>query len=219
MQSLGQAIVTDSISGGKLWTPTMLRIGYDLIGPLQNAISRSRGGWEITGETDFNKFNLIAEFGNEHFDYGDNATYHYRADGNYFRLGFDYNMIPRDEFGSELFFGFRYATGNFDETLAGVTNVFQWGSGYMNEKNSNVSATWLEFTAGMRAKVWKQLYMGYTLRLKVAPSLKGEQNIETYLIPGYGLYSKPNFWSINYYVAWKFSFRQKYTKSKKIKEE
>jgi len=212
--SYGQAIVSDSIPNSTLWSPTMFRLGYDLLGPLQNAISRSRGGWELTGEVDLNKFYVIAEYGNEHFDYGD-SSYHYRTNGNYLRLGFDINMIPLDEFGSELFFGFRYATGSFDETLSGVTNVPQWGPGYMDSKNSKIKSSWVEFTAGMKVKVWKQLYMGYTLRLKVAPVLKGEQNLETYRIPGYGLYSKTNFWGINYYTMWRFKFRKKYIRPRK----
>ena len=216
--SNGQAIISDTVSNSQLWAPTMIRIGYDLIGPLQNAISRARGGWELSGEVDFNKFFVVTEFGNEHFDYGD-SSYHYRSDGNYLRLGFDLNMIPRDKYGSVLFFGFRYATSRFDETISGETNVFQWGSAYMNEKNTKVKSTWIEFTAGMKAKVWKQLYMGYTLRLKVSPSINGEQNLETYRIPGYGLQSKPNFWGINYYVSWRFDFRKKYVRPQKNPKE
>ena len=192
----------------------MIRIGYDLIGPLQNGISRSRGGWELVGEVDLNKFFAVVEYGNEHFDYGD-SSYHYRSSGNYLRLGFDYNMIPRDLFGSELFFGFRYAASRFDEKLSGETNIYQWGAAYMNDENKQLKGSWIEFTAGMKAQVWKHLYMGYTLRLKVAPGIKGDQNLETYRMPGYGLPARPNFWGINYYAAWKFDFRKKYVRPQK----
>lgn len=196
----------------------MLRISYDLIGPIQNAVSRSRGGWEVMGEVDFNKFFAVVEFGNEHFDYGD-STYHYRSDGNFWRVGFDYNLIARDEFGSELFFGFRYAQSTFDETLYGYQRLPQFGYGLILDQNEKLNASWIEFTAGMKAKVWKQLYMGYTLRLKVSPSVSGEQRLEPYRIPGYGIYTFNNFWSLNYYVAWRFDFRQKYVRPRKQAKE
>lgn len=214
----GQAIESDSVSVGTIWTPTSLRISYDLIGPLQNAISRSRGGWEVTAEVDVNKFYLIGEYGNAHFSYGD-TTYHYRSEGNYWRIGFDYNMIPRDEFESELFFGFRYAQSNFDEILYGYQRVPQYGYGLILGRNEGLTATWIEFTAGMKARVWKQLYMGYTLRLKISPGVSGEERIEPYRIPGYGVYSLNNFWGINYYVAWRFKFKEKYIRPRRISKE
>ena len=196
----------------------MFRISYDLVGPLQNAISRSRGAWEVTGEVDLNNLFVIGAFGNEHFDYGD-SSYHYRSDGNYNRIGFDLNMIPRDEYDSELFFGFRYATSRFQESLSGERNIFQWGKGYFNEQNTDMKATWIEFTAGMKAKVWKNLFMGYTLRLKIKMGVQGEQNLETYRIPGYGLAEDNNFWGINYYAAWRFNFAQKYVRPSKFQKE
>ena len=213
----GQSIVTDTIPTSKMWAPTMFRFGYDLLGPLYNVVSRSRGGWEVTGEIDLYKFFLIAEYGNEHFDYGD-SLYHYRSNGNYLRLGFDINTMSRDKFGSELFFGFRYVKGSFTESLSGSTSVYQWGFAYFNDENPDLESSWIEFTAGMKAKVWKKLYMGYTLRLKLSPKITGEQNIEPYRIPGYGLASETNFWGINYYIAWRFDFRQKYMTPARVHE-
>jgi len=53
--------------------------------------------------------------------------------------------------------------------------------------------------------------MGYTLRLKTSLRLSGDQELESYRIPGYGLASEASFWGVNYYVSWRFKFREKYT--------
>jgi len=207
--SRGQVIVTDSIPKSKMIGPTMFRIGTELIAPITSVVGTRRAGWELQIETDVYRYLLVADFGNETWTFGD-STYNYRSSGYYYRFGVDANLIPRDRFGGSFNFGLRYARSFFDEELFGAVRYPQWGTSLADGKNENMDAQWFEITLGIKANVWKNLVLGYTLRLKAGLSLSEFQGLEPYRIPGYGISGADNFWGMSYYVSWQFNFRKKY---------
>ena len=208
----GQAIVTDTIPKGQMYIPTFFRLGADLLGGIHTAINDSRDAWEIQGEVDVYRYFLVGELGGE-TNYFVDKNYEYRSNGIYGRFGVDINMIPREAWGSVLFFGLRYGRSNFEEQLYGAVFDPIWGYTIIDDSNKLIQARWYEIVTGMKAKVWKNLYLGYILRLKVSLKIMNPYAIEVdpFRIPGYGLADQNSFYGINYYVAWKFSFRQKYT--------
>lgn len=205
-----QAIITDSIPKYKMIAPTMFMFGFELLGPAYTLISEQRSGWELEAALDVYRYFIVYDYGAEFFDF-QKDTYNYSSEGTYWRFGADINMIPRDEYGSLLYFGLRYSESILTEKMTGKVFDKQWGTTYFTSLNGNVNARWIEIVAGMRAKIWKELYMGYTLRLKTSLRLSGDQELESYRIPGYGLASESSFWGVNYYISWRFKFREKYT--------
>jgi hypothetical protein len=73
--------------------------------------------------------------------------------------------------------------------------------------NRSMKAGWGEITLGLRVKIWKQLWMGYTARLKMAPQVKGNGEFVPYEIPGYGLAAKSTYWGFNYQLYWRFPIK------------
>ena len=205
----GQVIVTDSIPKSQMWAPTFVRIGTELINPIRSVLGNRTSGWEVEVETDFHRYVAVFDYGFEKWTFSD-TTYMYESSGNYYRVGLDANLIPRDKFGSSLYFGLRYGQGSFEEELVGTVSYPQWGSSLIDGENREMRVQWFEMVMGMKAKVWKGLVLGYTLRLKLSPEFSDPQEFETYRIPGYGIGRSSNFWGISYYVAWQFQFRQKY---------
>jgi len=212
LQSQGQAIVTDTIPKSKMIAPTMFRAGIDLIGLAHSAINDRRDAWEVQAEFDIYRYFIAAELGGE-YNHFVREDYDYQSDGTYWRIGADINMLPREAYGSVLFFGLRYANGNYNEHLSGTIIDPVWGEVLIDSSNESVRASWIEVVTGMKAKIWKNLYMGYILRMKASLKIKNESELEVepYRIPGYGLADANSFWGINYYVSWQFPFRQKYT--------
>lgn len=188
----------------------MFMFGFDMLGPAYTVISEQRSGWELEASLDVHKYFVVFNYGAEFFDF-QKDTYDYSSDGIYWRIGADINMIPRDEFGSLMYFGLRYSGSTLTEKMTGKVFDKQWGTTYFTSLNGNVNARWIEIVVGMRAKIWKELFVGYTLRLKTSLRLSGDQELETYRIPGYGLASESTFWGLNYYISWRFKFREKYT--------
>ena len=207
----GQAIVTDSIPKSLMFSPTMIRVGADFIGVARTAISDTRDSWEVQGEVDIYRYFITIEFGSEtnHFIQED---YEYKGEGTYWRLGADINLIPREAFGSVLYFGLRYAHSSFNESLTGTVNDAIWGNTAIDVSNEAVKSRWMEVVTGMKAKVWKNMYLGYALRLKFSSKIKNAEDLELdpFQVPGYGRADQNSFWGINYYIAWQFPFKQKY---------
>jgi hypothetical protein len=89
-----------------------------------------------------------------------------------------------------------------------ITDPF-FGSSQTTLNNSNATAGWGELTGGLRVKVWKGFWMGYTARMKFAVSVKGDNAFKTYEIPGYGLNGKGFYWGFNYQIFWSIPFTKK----------
>lgn len=126
----------------------------------------------------------------------------------FFKVGGDYNVIKKSVKKHLLFFGFRYAHANFSEniqqeksdTLFGVTK---------QDLTNKVSANWLEGTFGMKVNIWKNLYVGYTLRYKTALWTSGSKEFTLYDVPAFGKPSKNSNVSISYYVWYCFPVTKK----------
>lgn len=214
-QAKGQVIETDSIPKGKMWIPTHIRIGTDLVSLGRTGFSDFTEMWEMQAEVDLYKFYLVFDYGHQNYRVNQDSTTRsqylkYLSSGYYWRLGLDANVISYDRYGGDFSLGIRFGSTRFEERMGGTKNVDGWGLYDFYYTNPNASANWLELTTGIKAKVWKGLTMGYTLRLKFAANLKGDDEIETYWIPGYGLASRNSNWAISYYVYWTFGWKEKY---------
>lgn len=194
----------------KDFTPTGLRIGTDLIDLGKSFSGKTFQGWEVNGDVDFANYYLAADVGS----WSRNLLLpngEYSNGGNYFRIGADINLLGKDPDRNMLFFGFRYGRSFFHESLSyqDTTSSKIFGPANRNENNSNVSGGWGELTTGLRVKIWKGLWMGYTARLKIAPGTKGNSSsLSPYDMPGYGPVSSKPWWGFNYQIFWRFAWKK-----------
>ena len=75
---------------------------------------------------------------------------------------------------------------------------------------SQRKASWAEMTVGTKIKLWKGLFMGFTIRYKFLKSIKFT-DLQPNYIPGFGenrLDDNDQF-GFSYYLAWRFGFRKK----------
>jgi hypothetical protein len=188
------------------YLPSGLRIGTDLL-----AIVRSKDpsfkGWEINFDTDFNRYYFVLDYGywstNQILENG-----RYQNEGYYFRLGTDINFLLKDPDRNMFFLGFRYGLSNFNDKLEYqyVPNK-SFTSFSNNLGNGSVSGSWVEITTGLRVKIAGGLWMGYTARLKFAPSISDYGDLISYDMPGYGIVSETPYWGFNYQIFWRFGWR------------
>ena len=187
--------------------PTGLRIGTDLISIIQSNLGEKFNGWEVNTDVDIYRYYIT-------FDYGSWSrhttipTGNYENSGNYFRVGTDINFLLKDPDRNMFFLGFRYAQNNFSEQLNYESTDVYNGTVQHELQNNNMTGRWGELTAGLRVKIWKGFWMGYTARLKTAPATKGEDGFEPYEIPGYGLAAKKTSWGFNYQIFWRIPLRK-----------
>jgi hypothetical protein len=193
----------------KDFTPTGIRVGTDLIALGKTFASNSFQGWEVNGDIDLANYYLAVDIGSWSKNIEiNNGQYH--NGGSYYRIGVDINLLGKDPDKNMLFFGVRYGRSLFHESLDYQTDpVLTLKSASYHVSNGNVSGGWGELTSGLRVKVWKGLWMGYTARMKFAANTKGYSSaMIPYDMPGYGSLSKQPWWGFNYQLFWKFAWKK-----------
>lgn len=189
----------------KDFRPTGIRIGTDLLSLIRNPIDDSFNGSEFSADVDFYRYYLVAEVGQwkRNFSTPDET---YVNDGSYWRVGVDVNFLKKDEQKNMFFLGVRYASGIFNEQLD-ISLGDTWNSGSTSYSNTNTRATWAEATGGLRVKMWKYFWMGYTARYKFALNTKEQTNLVPHDVPGYGKTNKSSTWGFNYQLFFRIPFK------------
>lgn len=189
------------------YAPTGVRIGTDLISIGRSQFDPKFNGWEVNADIDFYRYYLAVDYGYwaKHLDIK-NGTY--ENSGNYFRVGADVNFLLKDPDRNMFFMGYRYGQSNFDHSSNYIKYFVvdpQYG---VSSSDKDMSAHWMELTAGLRVKIWKMIWMGYTARFKFAPRAKGYSEMQPFDIPGYGLFEKKIYWGFNYQIFFKIPVRK-----------
>ncbi len=190
--------------------PSILKLSYDVIpfGVSLASDKLTRQGFQAA--IDFDQFFFAIEYGTEKSVRGDG--FNYINEGYHFSFGPEINMLKNSTNGNALNFGFRYGQANFNDALS----FTQTDDGFFQAREVNVSnpdlvARWLELTLGIQANVWKNLYLGYTVRYKVFRNVTGIEEFAPYDVPGFGLYEDNNGVRFNFYVGWAIPLREKYS--------
>lgn len=193
--------------------PTGFRVGTDLIAIGKTFYTDNKNqfkGWELNGDVDFANYYLAADVGAWGRDIVlPNGTYH--NNGNYFRAGIDVNFLGKDPDKNMFFIGFRVGHSNFNETLnyTPATTPKLFPNNSISLSQSNAKGGWGEITTGLRVKVWKGFWMGFTGRMKFSPAVKNTNpDMMAYDMPGYGIVSKHLWWGFNYQAFWRFGWRK-----------
>jgi len=187
--------------------PTGLRLGTDLIPIGKTIFDSPLKGWEVNADVDFGRYYLALDYGSwSRKDSLSNG--YYENDGRYFRVGVDVNFLLKDPDKNMFFIGFRYGRSSFSEQLNYEYSLADFGTIQRALTNPNAKAGWGELVTGLRVKIWKSIWMGYTARMKFMPGVKNDLEFETYDIPGYGKTSKPTYWGFNYQIFYRIPLKK-----------
>jgi len=188
-----------------------VRVGYDLSAlvdsyfPSSPKVSTSR--YEITCDVGIRKFFLVVDYGNVRRERSDDSSFTYKNTGSYYRLGFDYNIMKNKDAKNLIFVGARYCKSNFDEEGSYLVGNSFWGDANGTFSRNGSGATWCEMTAGLKAYIFKNFYLGYTLRYKILFKVKQDQVFEAFDIPGYGIAEKNGIFGVNYYIFYRIPIK------------
>lgn len=189
------------------YLPTGVRVGTDLIAIVKSNIQDDFIGWEINGDVDFHRYFLTTDFGRWERTYLTDSASYFNS-GNYWRTGIDVNFLTKDPERNMFFIGFRYGRSSFSENLTINSYDPVWGHFTRSYEQDNVNARWLELTSGIRVKIWKALWLGYTARFKFGLKTKGESEMVPHDVPGYGRTDRFSYWGFNYQLLVRIPFRK-----------
>jgi hypothetical protein len=177
--------------------PTGIRIGTDILGLARTAYDDTFDGWELNADVDFYRYYFAVDYGYWARDYVTEEGF-YSNGGDYVRIGADVNFLTKDPDKNMFFFGMRYGRSTFSEDLIVEKIDPVWGPVNTTLTNSNVNAQWFELTTGLRVKIWKVIWLGYTARLKFALSTDDTPDMLPHDVPGYGRADQDSYWGFNY---------------------
>ena len=201
-----------------------VRVGIDLYKLARTFYDEDYKGLELTGDYRLTrKFYLAGELGNENKTTDDDRL-DFTTKGTYFKVGFDYNTYENWlDMENMITVGMRYGVSSFSQQLNtyeiynpnpyfGETPLIVSG-----EKFNGLSASWIEIVAGVKAKVFNNFFVGFSLRLNRIVSNKQPDNFENLYIPGYNRTYNGEFGAgFNYTVSY---FIPIYKKNVKPKEK
>jgi hypothetical protein len=185
-----------------------IRVGTDVLALALSGSDRF-DGWEVNGDADFGRFYVAADYGSWSKDEVLVTGGDYHNKGTYWRVGLDVNLLKKDPDRNMFFFGLRYAQSSFTETVNFNSTDPYFGTLQYQLNNPAASAAWGELVTGLRVKVWKEFWMGFTSRLKFGLSVDGDDAFSAYDVPGYGVITKGSTWGFNYQIFWRIPFAKK----------
>lgn len=181
-----------------------LRFGYDISRLALYLVEPERTGFELSADYELKRnFYVTAEGGWQKYQMSD-TLYNYKSGGYYGRLGIDYNILKNraDDQYEMVFGGFRYGYSKLNHE-AGNINIGgnYWGDGDITQlENATIHAHWIEAIGGVRAEVFKNVFIGWSFRWRIMLYQSKVSTMKPIYIPGYGKGEKKSLIGFNYYI-------------------
>lgn len=177
-----------------------LRVGADLHRLSRSFYKDGFKGIELVGDYRLTKkIYAAAELGNLDFTIDDDRL-NFTTKGSYLKIGFDYNVYENWlDMENMIYVGFRYGFSTFSQTLNSYTvyqnsdisnsdtpdNYFDDVTQYPNTEYSGLSAHWVEFVGGIKAELFSNLFLGFSVRLNTLVTDKKPAGFDNLHIPGF----------------------------------
>jgi len=169
-----------------------LRVGVDLHRLSKSFYDDNYRGLEIVGDYRLTKkFYIAGELGNEEKTVDDDRL-NFTTTGSYFKVGFDYNAFENWlDMENMIYAGMRVGFSSFDHQVNSY-KIYENNNNYYGqtiiapgEKFSGQTASWVEIVGGVKAELFNNLYLGFSVRLNYLISNKEPENFANLYIPGF----------------------------------
>lgn len=202
--STKQTSANDSISLFK-----GIALSVDLFGPGAYIFGSDFFSSEIAVEANFsNRFFPIVEIGYGQTNTTDeDSQFHYKTAAPYFRIGMNYNVQYKRQRPDHIYAGIRLGFTSFKYDVNGPEMKDPvWEDKIPFEYNNiNSHALWGEILFGIKAQIYKNFHMGWSLRYRINGYVKKGINSEPWYIPGFGSNSSTKFsasYNLIYQIPW-----------------
>lgn len=177
-----------------------LRVGVDLHRLTRSFYDDGFRAIEVVGDFRLNKkLYAAAELGNVDYTVDDRQL-NFTTKGSYLKIGLDVNAYENWlDMENMIYFGFRYGFSTFNHTLNSYTiyqnsdvgnaegqgNYFEDVTVQSGEKFSGLSAHWVELVGGVKAELFANIYLGFSVRINSLISNKKPKDFDNLYIPGF----------------------------------
>lgn len=169
-----------------------IRIGADLFKLTRSFYDNNYKGLELVGDYRLTKNYYIAtELGNENKTTEDNKI-NSTTKGTYIKIGFDYNFYENWlDMRNIVSIGLRYGASSFSQQLNSyklynTSTYFPEAPTILSgEKFNGLTAQWFEVVVGMKAEIFKNTYVGFSVRMNKILFNTKPDNFDNFYIPGF----------------------------------
>jgi hypothetical protein len=204
-----------------------LRIGYDVSRLSLYYFEPERTSFEVSADIETSR-NLYPtfEYGQEEFNKTgnlQNSNYNYKSKGYYYRLGLDYNFLKAKESNKYdmLFLGLRYGTSLMNQVANNISVLGGYWGDYTGGEvpKSTLKAYWIEAVLGLRTELFKNFFMGWSVRGRVILKKSNDPYMDPFFIPGFGKGNKWSGFGFNYSLYYRIPIWKEKQKPENTKKE
>ncbi|MDF9800741.1 hypothetical protein OKW21_006004 [Catalinimonas alkaloidigena] len=201
--------------------PAALRVGPAVNSLIQTVIDDEGTYYGLQADLAMGRFMLSAEYGHAELNrqseagVAENEAFQYRSSGDYYKLGIDVNLLKDkqkntyDAIGDVIYFGLKYAFSNIDDQVSFSTPDNFWGATAITQSNENLSVSWVEMNAGVKVALFKNIFLGYTMRYRFGQRYIDRSSLVPYRIPGFGSGEDEVNFGFDYYIYYRIPFRKR----------
>lgn len=116
-------------------------------------------------------------------------SYHYKsALAPYFKLGLNYNFLYRSETDYSAYAGLRYGFSSFSYEVVDVAarNSYWGETTALSVPSQDASVGYLEVLFGLRVRIWRDISLGWEIRMHRVLHQGAHQHGDPWYVPGYG---------------------------------
>lgn len=166
-------------------------VSFDLVGVIQSGLG-DYGQYEAAARLNLrDRYFPVVELGVGHADADDvDSGLRYKTSAPYGRVGVDFNVLRNKHDVNRVYVGARYGYTSFKYDVDGTAVKDPvWGDDVeYSYKDNSANCHWLELVAGVDARIWGPLRLGWSLRYKRKLTAKDPAIGKAWYIPGYGRY-------------------------------
>jgi len=210
-------IITCNLSVGaqdSIKVPLNIRAGFDIYGPAIYFADHNNLSLEgfIALERDSKK-SFVLEAGYQNFKYSQ-YNYNYLSVGAFIRGGIDFNMIQPFVAEGKYFagIGLRYGLSIYRSEVPSFKHDNYWGTGTGFIASTVHAAHFVEITPGIKTEIFKNISIGWNIRLRLMVYSGTGKNLKPVSVPGYGNGAKSFSPGINYYIIFNFPYKSVFVK-------
>lgn len=203
-----------------------LRIGVDAVKLATSFFEKNYKGIELVGDYRLTKrYYLAGELGNENKTVQDNHI-DFTTKGTFLKVGFDYNLYENwAGMRNLVYVGMRYGASTFSQNLNSYTvynNSQYFGASQavlIDQKFDGLNAQWLEVVLGLKAEVFNNVFVGFSVRVNRLITNSKPDNFDNLYIPGFNRTYDGNFGAgFNYTLSYFIPFYKTTAVAKKVKK-
>ncbi len=173
-----------------------LSVGVNIWDPVMRLFGQQHGLADMWMELSLhNRYKPVVEAGLGMARHrASNATFLYRSPLSFFlRVGANYNFLFNSNPDYQFYAGVRYGFSPFSYSVDDVAvNNQYWGeSGTFDIPSQHATVGWLEFSLGLRVKLWGPLSAGWSFKFRNIIHKSRDSYGQPWYIPGYGTRGTP----------------------------